>query len=53
LSKEKGVDNSAVLTRIDTLSGEARSRQASDPARALQAANEANQTAKDTLAKLR
>lgn len=53
LSKEKGVDSSAALTQIDTLSGEARSRQAADPARALQAANEANQTAKDTLAKLR
>ena len=53
MSKEKGVDSSAALTRIDTLSGEARNRQVSDPARALQAANEANQTAKDTLAKLR
>jgi hypothetical protein len=53
LSKEKGVDSSVALTRIDTLSGEARSRQAADPARALKAANEANQTAKDTLAKLR
>jgi hypothetical protein len=53
LSKEKGVDSSAALTRIDTLSAEARSRQSGDPARALQAATEANQTAKDALAKLR
>jgi hypothetical protein len=53
MSKEKGADSSATLSRIDTLSAEARSRQATDPARALQAANEANQMAKDTLAKLR
>lgn len=53
ISKEKGADSAATLSRIDALSTEARSRQASDPARALQAATEANQTAKDALAKLR
>ncbi len=53
VGKEKGADSSATLSRIDALSAEARSRQASDPARALQAATEANQTAKDALAKLR
>jgi hypothetical protein len=53
LSKEKGADSAATVSRIDTLSAESRSRQASDPARALQAATEANQTAKDALAKLR
>lgn len=53
MSKEKGVDSSATLSRIDALSAEARNRQAADPARAIQAANEANQMAKDTLAKLR
>lgn len=53
MSKEKAVDSSATLSRIDALSAEARNRQAADPARALQAANEANQMAKDTLAKLR
>jgi hypothetical protein len=53
LSKEKGADSAATVSRIDALSAESRSRQASDPARALQAATEANQTAKDALAKLR
>lgn len=53
VSKEKGTDSSAVLARIDTLSADARNRQASDPERALQTANEANQTAKDALAKIR
>jgi hypothetical protein len=53
LSKEKGADSAVALSRIDALSAESRSRQASDPARALQAATEANQTAKDALAKLR
>jgi hypothetical protein len=41
------------IERIDALSGEARTRQGSDPARALQAATEANQLAKDTLSTLR
>ncbi len=53
IGKEKGADSATTLSRIDALSAEARSRQASDPARALQAATEANQTAKDALAKLR
>lgn len=53
VSKEKGADSSSSLSRIDALSAEARSRQASDPARALQAATKANQAAKDALAKMR
>jgi hypothetical protein len=52
-SREKGVDNASTLARIDALSGEARTRQGSDPARALQAASEANQLAKETLSSLR
>lgn len=52
-STDKGTDNATVLSRIDALVAEARSRQASDPAKALQSATEANQAAKDALAKLR
>ena len=52
-STDKGADNAAVLSRIDALVAEARSRQASDPGKALQSATEANQAAKDALAKLR
>ena len=52
-STDKGAGNAAVLSRIDALVAEARSRQASDPGKALQSATEANQAAKDALAKLR
>ena len=52
-STDKGADNAAVLSRIDALVAEARGRQASDPGKALQSATEANQAAKDALAKLR
>lgn len=52
-SREKGVDNASTLARIDALSGEARTRRDNDPGRALQAASEANQLAKDAMAKMR
>jgi hypothetical protein len=52
-STDKGADNAAVLSRIDALVADARGRQASDPGKALQSATEANQAAKDALAKLR
>jgi hypothetical protein len=52
-SSEKGADSSGTLSRIDALLAEARTRQAADLSRALQAAAEANQLAKDAMAGLR
>lgn len=53
INKEAGANDAAALAQIDVLLADARSRQASDPARALDTANEANQMAKNLLSKFR
>jgi hypothetical protein len=51
IGREKGFDNAATLTTVDTLATDARSHLASDPARALKSATEANRLAKEALQK--